>query len=219
MPGSPQAISGIKSMLVSLGFHSCAYRRRICKAQRVAPYSTIFLAFCTMAKSIVAASALAPPPDGFSWVEMGEIKGAFLKPDGWHFAYNKGKLLGSFSISQYAPKIGEPMGARFTVYAVSNLSKIDARLVSQRIPDYVRGLDDHSEYNLISANNLMRGSYRGMSVRYQFESSSGSLMRQQIYLANDQTDLLLVIIFESPQKEWEQAWPTGQVLLDNFDLS
>ncbi|MDH3693944.1 MAG: hypothetical protein OER96_05170 [Gammaproteobacteria bacterium] len=150
---------------------------------------------------------------------MKEINGTFLKPAGWHFAYNKGKLMGSFSISRRAPKIGEPVGTRFIVYAVSNLSKIDSRLVSERIPSYVRSLKEHKDYDFMFSEDLTRGFYRGVSIRYRFQSLDGHLVRQQVYLANDQADLLLVVIFESSEEDWEQAWETGQVLLNNFVLS
>ncbi len=165
------------------------------------------------------ASPATPAPEGYSWIEMKEINGAFLKPEGWHFSFNKGKLMGSFSISQDKPRIDASVGVRFFAYAVSNLSKIDSRLVSERIPQYVGSISGHKDYDLAFSENITRGSYSGMSIRYQFETVDGALMRQQAYLADDEADLLLVIIFESPTQHWDQSWETGRVLFDSFILN
>lgn len=45
----------------------------------------LLIFFVTLSVQTIAAIDVPPPPPGFTWQEIPELKAAFLKPNGWFF--------------------------------------------------------------------------------------------------------------------------------------
>ena len=53
------------------------------------------------------------------------------------------------------------------------------------------------------------GPFKGYGCLYK---SNGSMMHN-LLIANDKTGSMYLIIFEAPEKEWEDAWKIGEPIL------
>jgi hypothetical protein len=57
----------------------------------------------------------------------------------------------------------------------------------------------------------------GCRVR-ENERDHPPLIIHLLAIGNEKTDSLYLILFESPEKSWDQAWAKGQVMLEKFLL-
>src|SRR5262245_48252168 len=59
------------------------------------------------AQRVALASDLPPPPEGFVWKQIQEVKAAFLMPNGWHFKREEKKgTLAYFITAEDLEKVG-----------------------------------------------------------------------------------------------------------------
>ena len=167
----------------------------------------------------ISQETLPPPPTNFSWVKVADLSSAFLVPDGWYYTNNKGKLLTSFVIAKEPPNVRSRFETGLTVQAINNMGKVGGQPPSQQIAGLVRGLTAQEGNAVLSKVPLERGLFKGVSIRCRDASSHNPVIYHRLFLANDVTDTLFVITFESPESKWSDVWPIGRTLLSVFVLA
>lgn len=166
------------------------------------------------------ASAMAdefpPPPDGYTWVNFSEIKGAFLIPHGWYFKKDRqGETQGYFITRENI----EEKGAFQTGLSVNVLHDIPQRTgmaPSAFASAFVLTAAGDREV-LKKPWSTRGGAFNGYgAVLIQRDPQKGDFITHHLVVANDLTGTLYFIRFECPTDDWETTWPIAEPILKHF---
>lgn len=152
---------------------------------------------------------LPAPPDGFEWQWCDEVRVGLLKPDGWHYhTHNKGATLGYFITKESIAEKGE-FATGLTLNVIPDVGKKTGGQASDVAKSIVgRAIRDReSVLTVIPPGNAGPTQTFGCRVK-----RNGSIMHYFL-IADNGADKLYLFYFESPEKEWDAAWKTGEQLL------
>jgi hypothetical protein len=154
---------------------------------------------------------LPEPPKGFSWKKVEEIKASFLMPKGWHYRLDtKGKTTAAFITRE---KIEE--GKSFQVGLSVNVLRERKNPPAEKLAHSL--VENFGKMGKVEDSfQVNRGKLKGSGGRLTVLSKNVTI--QFLVLANTATNTLYIIQFESPEKEWQQAWKTGKVIMDKLAL-
>ena len=179
----------------------------------------ICLAFLLLiaALGLRAETPLTPPPAGFSWQRLPEIKGALLKPDGWYFKKTKKRQTDVYAISK---ENVDKMGEFRTGVTLNRLPSITSK--TGRPPSvFAAAFADGAalKYKLTERSSTKMGPFQALRFRYvDAPAPLESITVHKLLIANDKTGTLFLITFESPTAEWDEAWKTGEQILKKILL-
>lgn len=154
---------------------------------------------------------LPEPPRGFSWKKIDEIKAALLLPEGWHYRHDAKDKTTTAWITREKIEEGKPFKVGLSVKVLRECKKPTAKELAQAAREEI-GKEGYLE-DFFRVN---RGKLKGIGgcclgvtnkVRVRF-----------LVLTNPAATTLYVIQFESPEKEWEEAWKLGKVMLEKLVL-
>ena len=160
--------------------------------------------FVTLSVQIIVAIDVPPPPPGFTWEEIPELKAAFLKPNGWFFKQEEQKgTLAYFITKEDIDKSG-----RFQTGLSVNVFHL------KKDPAVEKG-----RYIIATAKHGQKwtrevGPFREFGCLAKDTDSTGIVVMQSLTVANPKTNTLYLFVFESPESEWEDAWKTGKQIMD-----
>jgi len=163
--------------------------------------------------------ALADAPAGFHWQALPEVKAAMLLPDGWYYKAEHPKGTEAYFLSQ--EEIGE--GGEFqTGLSLNVVTKVKAK-TNRRAADYAQAFNARAGggpgQQVLARHDTASGVFRTSLVRYRATPPDAeSKIIGQWAIANTKTDTLYLLIFESPEKEWPEAWKLGAVMLRELVL-
>ena len=161
------------------------------------------------------AEEMPEAPDGYSWVKYCEDKCAILKPDGWFYRTGKqgGNEVHSVSVEDSEKKGKFDTGLTVIIRRdVEKKYKMSATEVAKKFVDIA----------CKSCRQLQRweknlGPFKGfgclVSKKY---SDNVTMVMHYMVVANDKTGTVFVFLFESPEKQWEQAWKKGDVMMEKL---
>jgi hypothetical protein len=191
------------------------HRRHPSRAPRV-----VGVALLVLAATLPGAAAERPaPPAGFAWVELTDMRAAFLLPDGWHFRQRGGRDDRTFVYYLTA----EPMGPErrpatgLTVAAMRRISE------SSGVPaaPYAEALGwaVSEDEELLDSWSATAGSLPlfGARIRRAREAEAPVVVHR-LTIGNGATDTLYVLTFESPEAAWPETKKLGEILLTRFAL-
>jgi hypothetical protein len=181
--------------------------------------SRLLKILCGMTISIlpIYAAENPAPPDGFTWQLLKQIRARVPKPDGWHYKHarmNGGE--GFFISRENIDKHGS-----FSTGLSINLHKGVRRKAGVPPSEYsaatLRGAK--MKHGVEGETPIARGDLKGVSYRFNF-TPKGHPKRtmQSMDLYDDEKDILLVLFFEAPSSEWDDAWKLGKVMMEKFTL-
>jgi hypothetical protein len=177
----------------------------------------IALAIATFATYSYAEDKLPEPPDGYAWQKLSPIKSYVLKPDGWFFKESKkGETDGFFVTKEDINKAGS-FKTGLTVNRIPDIPKKSGLKPS----DYAAGLAvaAAAQHKLKDKGAWEKGPFK--SVKFTFVDAPKDKESITIYhltIANDKTGTLLLLIFEAPTKDWDEAWKKGETILKKLLL-
>ena len=171
------------------------------------------------ASAVLAADGGFPrPPKGFSWKRFGAIQAAFLVPRGWHV--KEKKSTGARTVFITRDKMGKDgsFATGFSLDAVKDIpAKYDMppseyasilieRMQADRESKGVGPSPEHPRFK--GAKGFFRSG----------PEQQGRVVQYAIALGNDATGTFYMVTFESPEAEWDGAWKTGAVIMNNLLL-
>ena len=162
---------------------------------------------------------LAAPPAGFAWQPLPGAKAAMLLPTGWHYQVEGPPGAPTYCLTREA--VGES-GEFATGLSVQVVRKATART---RYPaaEYAALLLLRAGFGAgrqrLADTASVAGPWHRRAVRYR-EAAPDAEPRiiYQLALANAKTDTLYLLTFESPEKEWPEAWALGAVMVREWVL-
>lgn len=180
----------------------------------------LIMAIVTMRFSFAIAGKedLPNPPQGYTWQWCEGIKAGFLKPDGWYFKEEeKGDTKAFFISKESADKEGM-FKTGLSVNAVKYASVKTRKLPSE----YARESINKMRLLLECKDSFPAGDgvyFKGYACICHSKSPLlVMVMQYTLALGNDNTGTFYLIVFESPETEWDQAWKIGRPIIDNLAL-
>jgi hypothetical protein len=162
---------------------------------------------------------LGAAPAGFHWQVLPEARAAMLLPDGWYFKAEVEKKGLTYYLTQ--DEIGESglfqTGATLRVVRkVKSQTKLPAVTYAERLmmrAGFGRG------QRQLDQSAAAEGAFSRRAVRYR-EALPDAEPRvvYQLALANSRTDTLYLLVFESLEKDWAEAWQAGEVMVRELTL-
>lgn len=162
---------------------------------------------------------LAAPPAGFAWQPLPESKAAALLPAGWYYKAEGEKGAPTYYLTQQ--ETGET-GEFQTGLSVQVVRKAKAK-TGQLAPDYAELLMLRTGFGpgqqQLEKAASVEGAFYKRTVRYR-DAPPEAMARivYQMALANAKTDTLYLLTFESPEKDWAEAWKLGEAMVRELVL-
>jgi hypothetical protein len=154
-----------------------------------------------------------PAPEGFTWKRVESVKASFLMPTGWHFKEEgKGDTRAFFISQEDIDKAGQ-----FETGLTVNVLSL------QRDPAQRRAMQAAADFagtgQLLDSWDTEAGVLRGFGCRIRrVERGRPPLILHFLAIGNSRTNTLYLILFESPEANWGEAWKKGEVMLRDFLL-
>jgi hypothetical protein len=160
-----------------------------------------------------ALPAADPPkaPAGFAWKNVASIRAAFLLPDKWFFKEELRKDVRGIFLSKENIDQSGKFDTGLTINVFKNKKDAPAR-ARQYIAEQAQGGD---VVNLWEAEN---GVLKLYGVRLHVTRDPPAFTEHVLAIGNEKTDTLYILMFESPDATWDEAWKKGEVMLGNFRL-
>ncbi len=156
---------------------------------------------------------LPTPPTGFEWVEAPEIKGAFLKPNNWHFKKHKrGKIKGYFITQENIDEKGS-FTTGVTINVIPDIPEKTNVTPTQFAAAFIKEASDSRKIIKAPWRRSM-GPFNSFGVVLQnSDPVKGNYNTHNLVISNDQTGTAYMVLYEAPVINWETSWKTGEVIL------
>jgi len=172
----------------------------------------LLLAAWSLAAGRLGAEELPAAPAGFTWKTISAVKASFLMPDGWFFKEEENKGTHAFFIS----KENIAKGGEFQTGLSVNVIKLQKDPARQRARQYIAENSLLGEVQkLWEAEN---GALQLYGARIHVTKDPPLFTEHLLAIGNTRTNTLYIVLFESPDESWDEAWKKGEVMLGNFLL-
>lgn len=159
-----------------------------------------------------ACADLPAAPEGFQWMYLPESAIAVLAPDQWHFLSEQSESSRGYFISLENISTEGSFKTGLTVNVQRDKSR-NALQVAGGLPATI--LELAGIVTPVEVSNRTDGDKTFYEFEYQTAGSQAVIVHNLI-AANQATNTLYVITFESPSEQWEEAWKTGQVMIEHL---
>ena len=162
---------------------------------------------------------LTAPPIGFAWQPLPESKAAALLPAGWYYRAAGEKGAPTYYLTK--EEIGESNEFQ-TGLSLQVVRKAKAK-TGRPAPEYAELLMMRTGFGQgkqqLEKSSVADGPFYKRTVRYRDAPPEAEpSIVYQMALANAKTDTLYLLTFESPEKDWAEAWKLGEVMLRELVL-
>jgi len=162
---------------------------------------------------------LASPPTGFTWQPLPESKAAVLLPAGWYYRAAGEKGAPTYYLTK--EEIGESNEFQ-TGLSLQVVRKAKAK-TGRPAPEYAELLMMRTGFGQgkqqLEKSSVADGPFYKRTVRYRDAPPEAEpQVVYQMALANAKTDTLYLLTFESPEKDWAEAWKLGEVMVRELVL-
>lgn len=168
--------------------------------------STLF--YLVAAAAYADKADLPSPPEGFEWQWCEDVSIGILKPQGWHFSSNrKNATRGYFVTKEKIEEAGE-FSTGLSLNVIPGIGQKRHGLASDFAKAYVRTAiqDKGSVLKIIPPKNAGPAKTFGCRIK-----KDGSVIHYFL-IADDARDIVYLFMYESPEKEWNTAWKTGETI-------
>ena len=156
---------------------------------------------------------------GYRWQLLPEVKAAVLLPYVWNYKAETSRDAQAYFLTR-EKIVGS--GQFQTGLSLNVVRQISAKS-KQKADAYAQAFSAKSGrgvgQQVLGQERKAQGPLRLYGVRYRVASGpSGPKMIQQWAIANTSTDTFYLLLFESPEKEWPQAWKLGEEMIKQLRL-
>ena len=167
----------------------------------------------SQAISAEADGATEAPP-GYTWYEFSAGDSAYLRPNGW---FIKTEVKGDTATLAISKENIEVRGSFDTGLTVNVVRKIKAKTgvkPSEYSVAYLGKLMESKKDVLTRFSTPPQSGFSGLGARYRDSEPPPATIVHTYLLADDEADVLRIIIFEAPEKDWDAAWVHGEKMLN-----
>lgn len=159
---------------------------------------------------------LPDAPAGFSWQQARAIKGAFLRPDGWHFDTRHDAGDYAYFLSR-EPNVGpDGFDTGLTINVTTDVPAKTGMSPSQYAAAFIRS--GAGELDVVGEPfSKKRGPFVAHGALFIAEDpAKGDFNAHMVAIANDATGTVYFCIFEGPAADWDRIWAIGEQMLENM---
>jgi hypothetical protein len=167
--------------------------------------------FAAILVQTLSAIELPPPPSGFTWQEIPELKAAFLRPNGWYFKREEEKSTLAYFITQQ----NIDKEHRFQTGLTVNVFRLKKDPAVERAKNLI---DQIAASKHVESWSEEVGPFREFGCLAKDTDPAGTSIVHTLAVANPKTNTLYLFIFESPESDWEAAWKTGKQIMDTLAI-
>lgn len=155
------------------------------------------------------------PPDGYVVKSLDAVRGTLPIPQEWHWKVQQTPQ----AMNYYATKEDIDLGMGFktgmTIWVVSPRVGIEAASFGK---EWAEGLVRHG--TLIDSASNSTPPFVSFAYRIRNTTSPDQipLIIQHTSIANTNTRTVYLIVFESPEADWENAWAIGRTMMSGLVL-
>ncbi len=157
---------------------------------------------------VLFAGDRAAAPEGFTWQEVPELKTAVLKPTGWFYKHEVTHGHPAYYITKESLDNNQEFRTGLTVF-VYYKKKWAAEYAQKVIDKYATRA--HAEK---WAKDV--GSLKEFGVQAKHAFADGNEEDRTLMVANPKTNTVYLIVFESPESDWDAAWKMGATVVDSL---
>lgn len=157
-------------------------------------------------------------PEGYTWKKCEAIRASFLMPTGWFFKEEGKGDTKAYFISKESIDSQGMFKTGFSVNVIKNADlKVEIPLL-EYTKQTIEALKLFGE--VWGINQAGDGVYlKGYGAYLKSRSEEiGSVVQYQLMLENEKTKTLYIIVFESLESEWSDAWKIGETIINNLAL-
>ncbi len=163
------------------------------------------------------AAELPPAPKGYEWVSCGDNKMGLLKPNGWFHRSKKNGDTETHSVSIEDSIKNGIFETGLTLNIVKHVDRKTEAPASEYAKKFINKSCEEKTVLIDVFSKPPAGPFKsyGCRVRSQKEGDIPIVIHFFI-LANDKKGTLFLYQFEAPESNWDEAWKTGEVLLQKI---
>lgn len=158
-------------------------------------------------------------PAGFHWQPLPESKAAALLPDGWYYRAEVQKAGATYYLT--SEEVGEDSEFRtgLTLKVVRKLASQTKLSAQSFIEMLMMRTGFGPGQQQLEKTAAVEGPWHKRTVRYRDAPPDAEpRVVYQLALANAKTDTLYLLTFESPEKDWAEAWKLGEAMVSELVL-
>lgn len=160
-----------------------------------------------------AVSDMPPPPSGYRWQACPEIKGALLRPDGWHFRKHIDGDKRAYFISKEDLDVVDEFTTGLTFYALVGHARKNGISASGFAENYIRNATSSSHVRKAPWTRSMGPFVSHGVVITTPDAVDGDFVSHMLVIANEGTGTVYIVIFESPVEDWATMKAIGEPIL------
>jgi hypothetical protein len=162
---------------------------------------------------------LKSAPDGYKWVKILKDQSAVLQPEGWFYREEHSKRTDAYFITKENIAEAGSFSTGLALNVIYNIDKKSNVSPSKFAAAMILEFQKNSANKVLLVDAKQNGPFVNLVCRFKAKakkSGEKDIVAHYLYVANDKTGTLWIFSFEAPEKEWDVAWETGSIMLNNL---
>jgi|GEM_PF-642231 len=165
------------------------------------------------------ASGQVAPPVGFKWQLLPEVKAAMPLPYTWNYKAETSRDAQAYFLTRERIVAGGQFQTGMSLNVVRNIKLKSKQPAAAYAQAFSASSGRKAGQQVLGQETKTQGPLRLFGVRYRIDNgAAGAKIVQQWAIANTVTDTFYLLIFESPEKDWPQAWKLGEEMIKQLRL-
>lgn len=160
--------------------------------------------------------SIPPPPDGFVWKEMEYVSGRLLIPEDWHWKVERGQQSMNYFASVEDIDVSGVFKTGMSIWVIRLDEGRDAADFGRR---WVAELAKHGTVLDTSSNSTPPFRSTACRIRNTEAPDHKPVILQNTAIVNTQTSTIYLVVFESPEETWAEAWKNGKAMFSGMSLN
>ncbi|PJJ48643.1 hypothetical protein [Hymenobacter chitinivorans] len=161
----------------------------------------------------------AAAPMGFKWQLLPEVKAAMLLPYTWNYKAETSRDAQAYFLTRERIVAGGQFQTGMSLNVVRQMTVKSKQAAAAYAQAFSASSGRKAGQQVLGQESKSQGPLRLFGVRYRVANgAAGAKIIQQWAIANTVTDTFYLLLFESPEKDWPQAWKLGEEMIKQLRL-
>lgn len=188
------------------------------RASIIALYSLLLMRPAA-AQTPAPATAQTEPPVGYHWQPLPEVKATLPLPFTWNFKAETSRDAQAYFLTREKIVPGKLFQTGLSLNVVRQIKAKSKQSAGEYAQAFSARTGRGAGQQVLGQETKTQGPLRLFGVRYRAANGeAGPKIIQQWAIANTSTDTFYLLIFESPEKDWPQAWKLGEEMIKQLRL-
>ncbi|MDB5269469.1 MAG: hypothetical protein JWP58_2509 [Hymenobacter sp.] len=173
----------------------------------------------TPAPARATAPAPAEAPVGFHWQPLPEVKATLPLPYTWNYKAETSRDAQAYFLTREKIVPGRLFQTGLSLNVVRRMTAKSKQSAGAYAQAFSAKSGHGPGQQVLGQETKTQGPLRLFGVRYRVANAGADAkIIQQWAIANTTTDTFYLLVFESPEKDWPQAWKLGEEMIKQLRL-